>query len=75
MTASHAADVYLLGVVTLCASRYVVPERLSSLGRFHGAGPLIRRWLPLASSIVITVLGVGIALHAVTAAGTLQVRF
>ena len=28
VTASHTAGVYLLGAVTLYASRYVVPERL-----------------------------------------------
>ena len=43
--------------------------------RFHGDGPLIRRWLPLASSVVITILGVGITIQALMVAGIVQVRF
>src|SRR5262249_55804250 len=51
----------------------VYPRRF--MARFHGDGPLIRQWLPLASSVVITVPGVGIAVQALTTAGILLVRF
>jgi len=44
VTASHTAGVYLLGGVTLYASRYVVPERLYP-------------WLGAASGLVIVALG------------------
>ena len=38
VTASHTAGVYLLGAITLYASRYIVPERLYPwLGAFSGA--------------------------------------
>ena len=47
MTATHTAGVYLLGVVTLYASRYVVPERLYP-------------WLGVLSGLIIA--GVGCAL-------------
>jgi ABC-type nickel/cobalt efflux system permease component RcnA len=44
VTASHTVGVYLLGVVTLYASRHVVPERLYP-------------WLGAASGLLITILG------------------
>ena len=47
VTATHTAGVYLLGVVTLYASRYVVPERLYP-------------WLGVLSGLIIA--GVGCAL-------------
>jgi len=47
VTASHTAGVYLLGAVTLYASRYIVPERLYP-------------WLGVASGL--TVAGLGIVL-------------
>src|SRR6185436_20412847 len=47
VTASHTAGVYLLGAVTLYASRYVVPERLYP-------------WLGAASGILIALLGVSL---------------
>lgn len=40
----------------------------------HGDGPVIGRWLPLASAAVITVLGVTIAVQALMAAGIVQIR-
>ena len=43
--------------------------------RFTGEGPLIQRWLPLASSVVITIFGVGMTLQALMTGGILQVRF
>jgi ABC-type nickel/cobalt efflux system permease component RcnA len=45
VTASHTAGVYLLGAVTLYATRYVVPERLYP-------------WLGAISGLIITGLGV-----------------
>src|SRR5262249_24781961 len=56
-----------IGILMVYAGRF--------MARFHGDGPLIQRWLPLASSVVITVLGVGIAVQALTTAGILQFRF
>jgi ABC-type nickel/cobalt efflux system permease component RcnA len=47
VTASHTVGVYLLGAVTLYASRHVVPERLYP-------------WLGAASGILIAVLGVSL---------------
>jgi ABC-type nickel/cobalt efflux system permease component RcnA len=47
VTASHTVGVYLLGVVTLYASRHVVPERLYP-------------WLGAASGLLIAVLGVSL---------------
>src|SRR5205823_13217114 len=42
--AAHTAGVYLLGVITLYASQYVVPERLYP-------------WLSVASGVMIMALG------------------
>jgi ABC-type nickel/cobalt efflux system permease component RcnA len=44
VTAAHTAGVYLLGVITLYASQYVVPERLYP-------------WLSVASGVMIMALG------------------
>ena len=49
VTAAHTAGVYLLGVVTLCASRYIVPEQLYP-------------WLCAISGLSVTGLGVFIFL-------------
>jgi ABC-type nickel/cobalt efflux system permease component RcnA len=53
VTAAHTAGVYLLGVVTLYASRYIVPEQLYP-------------WLGALSGLSITGLGVFIFLRHVT---------
>jgi ABC-type nickel/cobalt efflux system permease component RcnA len=45
------------------------------MNRIHGEGPLIQRWLPLASSAVITLFGLGITMQALIAAGIVQIRF
>jgi ABC-type nickel/cobalt efflux system permease component RcnA len=37
--------------------------------RVHGEGAVVGRWLPMASSAVVTLLGVAIALQALTAGG------
>ena len=47
VTAAHTLGVYLLGIVTLYASRHVVPERLYP-------------WLGAASGVLITLLGVSL---------------
>jgi hypothetical protein len=44
------------------------------MARVHGEGQLITRWLPLTSSAVMAVLGVGIAIQALMTAGILQIR-
>ena len=54
VTASHTAGVYLLGAVTLYASRYVVPERLYP-------------WLGVISGLTIAGLGVTLFLRRYTA--------
>ena len=56
VTASHTAGVYLLGVVTLYASRYVVPERLYP-------------WFGVTSGLTIAVLGVALVLRRYAGAG------
>ena len=50
VTATHTAGVYLLGAVTLYASRYVVPERLYP-------------WLGVVSGLTIAALGFGLFLR------------
>jgi ABC-type nickel/cobalt efflux system permease component RcnA len=50
VTASHTVGVYLLGAVTLYASRYVVPERLYP-------------WLGVTSGLTIAILGVALFLR------------
>jgi nickel/cobalt exporter len=55
-----------IGLLMVYARRFMT--------RFQGEGPLVRRWLPLASSAVITVLGIAIAAQALLSAGIVQVR-
>jgi nickel/cobalt transporter (NicO) family protein len=50
VTVTHTAGVYLLGAVTLFASRYVVPERLYP-------------WLGVASGLIIAGLGLSLFLR------------
>ncbi len=56
VTAAHTGAVYLLGGVTLYASRYIVPERLYP-------------WLTLASGLMITSLGAALFLQRYSAKG------
>ena len=44
------------------------------MSRFGGRGPLVELWLPLASSAVITVVGVCLTLQSLIVAGILRVR-
>jgi ABC-type nickel/cobalt efflux system permease component RcnA len=55
VTAAHTAGVYILGLITLYASRYIVPERLYP-------------WLALLSGILIVGLGVALFLQHLTGA-------
>ncbi len=57
VTASHTLGVYLLGAVTLYASRHIVPERLYP-------------WLGAASGILIAVLGVSLLYRRLVAVAT-----
>jgi ABC-type nickel/cobalt efflux system permease component RcnA len=59
VTITHTAGVYLLGAVTLFASRYVVPERLYP-------------WLAVTSGLLIAGLGFTLFLRRYTAAGHVQ---
>jgi ABC-type nickel/cobalt efflux system permease component RcnA len=61
-----AAVLIVIGLLMVYARRF--------MARIHGDGPIVRRWLPLASAAVVTVLGVTIALQALIAAGIVQVR-
>ncbi|OLC17388.1 MAG: hypothetical protein AUH29_01955 [Candidatus Rokubacteria bacterium 13_1_40CM_69_27] len=65
-----AFSVGLAVVLVAIGILMVYARRLMS--RFHEDGPLITRWLPLASSAVITLLGVAIAVQALVSAGILQ---
>jgi ABC-type nickel/cobalt efflux system permease component RcnA len=53
VTAAHTAGVYLLGAVTLCASKYIVPEQLYP-------------WLGVVSGIIIAVLAAYLMIRAWT---------
>jgi ABC-type nickel/cobalt efflux system permease component RcnA len=44
------------------------------MARVEGTGPLITRWLPLTSSVTITVLGIAIAAQALINAGVVTIR-
>jgi ABC-type nickel/cobalt efflux system permease component RcnA len=61
-----AAVLVVVGVLMVQARRV--------MARFGEGGPLIQRWLPLTSSAVMTLLGIGIAIQALVAAGILQIR-
>jgi ABC-type nickel/cobalt efflux system permease component RcnA len=53
-----------IGVLMVHAGRW--------MARWRGDGPLVTRWLPLTSSVVITLLGVGLILQALVAAGAIR---
>jgi nickel/cobalt transporter (NicO) family protein len=59
-----AAVLICLGLVMVYAQRFMT--------RFGARGPLIERWLPLASSAVITVVGLALTLSALTSAGVFR---
>ena len=62
-----AAVLISIGMVTVYARRL--------LARVPSDGPLINRWLPTASAVVITCLGVGIAAQAMLATGAIHMKF
>jgi ABC-type nickel/cobalt efflux system permease component RcnA len=59
-----AAVLVGIGLLMVYARRF--------MARFQGEGPLLGRWLPLASAAVITVSGFVIAIQALMTAGILQ---
>jgi len=61
-----AAVLVVIGVLMVQARRV--------MARFGEGDPLIQRWLPLTSSAVMTLLGIGIAIQALVAVGILQIR-
>ncbi len=61
-----AAVLIAVGLTMVWAGRFV--------SRFRGEGPLLSRWLPVASAGVITLLGVGIILRELMASGILQLH-
>ncbi len=44
------------------------------MGRFNAHGPLTERWLPLASSAAITMIGITITVQSLVTAGVLSIR-
>jgi len=65
-SAGLAAVLITIGVLMVYARR--------AMARFGTDGPLIRRWLPLASSAVITIVGVVITVQSLVAAGILHIK-
>ena len=64
-SAGLAAVLIGFGLAMVYARRFV--------SRFAARGPLTERWLPLASSAVITVMGMTIALQSLASAGVLRI--
>lgn len=60
-----------LAVVLISMGLLMVFAR-NFMSRFRDEGPVLTRWLPLASAAVMSCLGVGIAVKALMAAGILQ---
>jgi len=67
-----AFSVGLAAVLIAIGLLMVYARRL--MARVEGTGPLITRWLPLTSSVTITVLGIAIAAQALINAGILTLR-
>jgi ABC-type nickel/cobalt efflux system permease component RcnA len=61
-----AAVLVAIGLLVVHARRLI--------GHMRGDGPLTTRWLPLASSVVITALGALIAVQALAGAGIIGFR-
>ena len=61
-----AAVLIAIGILMVYARRL--------MSRFDTDGPLVHRWLPLTSSVVIIVVGVLIAVQALMTAGIVQIR-
>jgi ABC-type nickel/cobalt efflux system permease component RcnA len=65
-SAGLAATLIALGVVVVSVGRLV--------SRRTTEGPLVRRWLPIGSAAVITILGCAVSLQSLLAAGIVQIR-
>jgi ABC-type nickel/cobalt efflux system permease component RcnA len=65
-SAGLAAVLIATGLLVVYSGRFMM--------QLHGDGPLLRRWLPLASAAAVTALGFAIALRALLSAGFLQMR-
>ena len=61
-----AVVLIVMGMVAVYAGRL--------MSRVATDGPLIQRWLPLASALMITVLGAVITVRALMAAGIVQIH-
>ena len=61
-----AAVLIAMGLVAVYARRAISGLRLD--------GPLVQRWLPLGSAAMITVLGFGIAMRSLVAAGMIHIH-
>jgi ABC-type nickel/cobalt efflux system permease component RcnA len=61
-----AAVLIVMGLVAIYAGRL--------MSRLPTEGPLIQRWLPIASAVTITVIGCAIAIRSLIAAGIFQAR-
>jgi ABC-type nickel/cobalt efflux system permease component RcnA len=61
-----AAVLIVMGLIAIYARRM--------MSRLPAEGPLIQRWLPLASAVMITVLGLAVAVRGLMAAGVLHLR-
>jgi ABC-type nickel/cobalt efflux system permease component RcnA len=59
-----AAALISFGLAFVYARRFI--------GRFEARSPLVDRWLPLASSAVITIVGVALTLSALATAGVIR---
>jgi ABC-type nickel/cobalt efflux system permease component RcnA len=64
-SAGLAAVLISLGLAMVYAGRF--------MSRFGAQGPLTQRWLPLASSAVITVIGVTLTLQSLVTVGVLRI--
>jgi ABC-type nickel/cobalt efflux system permease component RcnA len=61
-----AAVLIAMGMITVYARRL--------MSRMHLEGPLVQKWLPMGSAVMITFLGLGIALKSLATAGLLHIR-
>ena len=61
-----AAVLISMGLVAIYAARI--------MSRLPVEGPLVQRWLPMASAVMITVLGCSIAVRGLITAGVLQLK-
>jgi nickel/cobalt transporter (NicO) family protein len=64
-SAGLAAVLISLGLAMVYAGRF--------MSRFGAQGPLTQRWLPLASSAVITVIGITLTLQSLLTAGVFRI--